>query len=49
MHEKRAERLVLDRFLFSEKALLEEKASGLQLHFNIFPKSSTWHAIKKIA
>ena len=37
------ERLVPDLFLFLKKAWYEVKASGLQLSFNIFRESSTWH------
>ena len=33
-------------FCFLEKALNEEKASGLQLSFNIFRQPSTWHIMK---
>ena len=32
-------------FCFFEKALIEVKASGLQLNFNIFRRHSTWHTI----
>ena len=41
-----AGRLVPDLFLFFKKALYEVKAIGLQLSFNIFQQSSTWHKIK---
>ena len=34
--ENETGRLVLDLFLFFEKALYERKGSGLQLSFNIF-------------
>ena len=34
--ENEAGRLVLDLFLFSKKALLKVKSSGLQLGFTIF-------------
>ena len=34
--ENKVWRLVLDFFLFFKKALYEERASGMQLSFNIF-------------
>ena len=39
-------RLVPDLFFLFQKALYEEKASGLQLSFNIFREPSTWHTVK---
>ena len=44
--DNEAGRLVPDLFLFFKKALYEVKASGLQLSFNHFRKSSTWQTIK---
>ena len=41
-----ARRLVPDLFLFFRKALYEAKAIGLQLSFNIFRESPTWHTIQ---
>ena len=41
--ENKAGRQVPDLSLFFYKALYEVKARGLQLSFNIFQQSSTWH------
>ena len=44
--ENEAGRLIADLFLFFKKAIFEVNASGLQLSFNQFRKSSTWQTIK---
>ena len=44
--ENEVGRLVPDLFLLFKKALYEVKESGLQLSFNMFQYSSTWHTIK---
>ena len=41
-----ARRLVPDLFFFFRKALYEAKTISLQLSFNIFRESSTWHTIE---
>ena len=38
--------LIRKLFLFFKRAFYEERAGGLQLSFNIFWQSSTWHTIK---
>ena len=44
--ENEAGRLIADLFLFFKKPIFEVNASGLQLSFNQFRKSSTWQTIK---
>ena len=44
--ENEAVRLVPDLFSFFRKILYEVKANGLEVSFNIFRWSSTWHVIK---
>ena len=44
--EDQAGKIVPDLFLFFKKVQYELKAGGLQLSFNIFQQTSTWHRIK---